>query len=295
MGLFGGNFSKEGPGISKNAPEKNRFFLFFELLGRKFTKLIPLNIIYLITLLPLVLGIILSVTFNPQILSDGNVYMENLGKLPIFIFTGDIIGLILIIVSMFITGPATCGFTYVLRNMQRQEHTWILSDFREQFAKNYKQGVIMSIIDVFAAFVLYVAYCFYAYSMPVMINGSIAIATLGQYFIIVIAVLFIVMHYYIYTMIVTFDMKLKDIFKNAVIFSLAKLPLNIFISIILIAAALVSIWYFLIGALCAVIISLALLGFIIVYSVYPTIERSMISSQLPNSGDEEEKDFEYTI
>lgn len=294
MGLFGGNFSKEGPGISKNAPEKNRFFLFFELLGRKFTKLIPLNIIYFVTLLPLILGIILSVTFNPQILSDGNVYMENLSKLPIFIFTGDIIGLILIIVSIFITGPATCGFTYVLRNMQRQEHTWILSDFREQFAKNYKQGVIMSIIDVFAAIVLYVAYCFYAYSMPAMMSGSIAIAALGQYFIIVISVLFIVMHYYIYTMIVTFDMKLKDIFKNAVIFSLAKLPLNIFISIILIAAVLVSIWYFLIGALCAVIISLALLGFIIVYSVYPTIERSMISSQIQNN-DDEEKDFEDTI
>jgi len=294
MGLFGGNFSKEGPGISKNAPEKNRFFLFFELLGRKFTKLIPLNIIYFVTLLPLILGIILSVTFNPQILSDGNVYMENLSKLPIFIFTGDIIGLILIIVSIFITGPATCGFTYVLRNMQRQEHTWILSDFREQFAKNYKQGVIMSIIDVFAAIVLYVAYCFYAYSMPAMMSGSIAIAALGQYFIIVISVLFIVMHYYIYTMIVTFDMKLKDIFKNAVIFSLAKLPLNIFISIILIAAVLVSIWYFLIGILCAVIISLALLGFIIVYSVYPTIERSMISSQIQNN-DDEEKDFEDTI
>ena len=294
MGLFGGNFSKEGPGISKNAPEKNRFFLFFELLGRKFTKLIPLNIIYFVTLLPLILGIILSVTFNPQILSDGNVYMENLSKLPIFIFTGDIIGLILIIVSIFITGPATCGFTYVLRNMQRQEHTWILSDFREQFAKNYKQGVIMSIIDVFAAIVLDVEYCFYAYSMPAMMSGSIAIAALGQYFIIVISVLFIVMHYYIYTMIVTFDMKLKDIFKNAVIFSLAKLPLNIFISIILIAAVLVSIWYFLIGALCAVIISLALLGFIIVYSVYPTIERSMISSQIQNN-DDEEKDFEDTI
>lgn len=295
MGLFGGNFSKEGPGISKNAPEKNRFFFFFELLGRKFTKLIPLNIIYFITLLPLILGVILSVTFNPEILSDGNVHMENLGKLPIFIFTGDIVGLILIIVSIFITGPATCGFTYVLRNMQRQEHTWILSDFREQFAKNYKQGVVMSIIDVFAAFVLYVAYCFYAYSMPVMMNGNITISAFGQYFIIVITALFIIMHYYIYTMIVTFDMKLKDILKNAVIFSLAKLPLNIFISIILIAAILVSVWYFSIGALCAVIISLALLGFIIVYSVYPTIERSMISSQLLDSDDEEEKDFEDTI
>ncbi|MBQ6998591.1 MAG: YesL family protein [Clostridia bacterium] len=296
MGLFGGNFSKEGPGVSKNAPEKNRFFLFFELLGRKFSKLIPLNLMYFITLLPLIFGVILSVTFNPQILSGGNIYAENLGKLPIFIFTGDIIGLALIIVSIFVTGPATCGFTYVLRNMQRQEHTWILSDFREQFAKNYKQGVIMSIIDIVAVFLLYVAYCFYAYSMPVIMSESAVLAALGQYFILVIAVLFIIMHYYIYTMIVTFDMKIKNILKNAAIFSLAKLPLNIFITIILVAAILASVWYFVVGVICALVISLSLLGFIVVFSVYPTIESSMISSQLPqNSDDEEEKDFEDTI
>ncbi len=295
MGLFGGNFSKVGPGVSKNAPEKNRFFLFFELLGRKSSKLIPLNIMYFITLLPLIFGVILSVTFNPQILSGGNIYTENLGKLPVFIFTGDIIGLALIIVSIFVTGPATCGFTYVLRNMQRQEHTWILSDFREQFAKNYKQGVIMSIIDIVAVFILYVAYCFYAYSMPVIMSNNAVFAAFGKYFIIVIAALFIIMHYYIYIMIVTFDMKLKDILRNAAIFSLAKLPLNIFVSVILVAAIFASVCYFIVGVICALIITLSLLGFIIVFSVYPTIELSMISSQLPDSDDEEERAFEDTI
>ncbi len=295
MGLFGGNYSKVGPGVSKNAPEKTRFFLFFELLGRKFTKLIPLNIIYVITLLPLIFGIMLSVTINPEILSSGDINIENLGSLPFFVFTGDIIGLLFLLASVFVTGPATCGFTYVLRNMQRQEHTWIFSDFREHFAKNYKQGVIMGVIDIVVAFLLYVAYCFYAYTMPVLMSNNIAIALFGKYFIIVISVLFVMMHYYIYTMIVTFDMKLKDILKNAVIFSLGKLPLNIFISILLVAAALVSVLYMLIGILCAAIFSVALLGFIVVFSVYPTIERSMISSQLTENDFEGEKDFEDTI
>ena len=34
---------KEGPGVSKDAPEKKRFFLFFELYFRKFWKMIELN------------------------------------------------------------------------------------------------------------------------------------------------------------------------------------------------------------------------------------------------------------
>lgn len=295
MGIFGGNYSKAGPGVSKNAPEKNRFFLFFELLGRKFTKLIPLNLMYFVTLLPFIVGVALSLTVNPQIWVDGTINAENFGKMPLFVFTGDIIGLALILISIFITGPATCGFTYVLRNMQRQEHTWIFSDFREHFAKNYKQGVVMSLVTVFVPTLLYVAYSFYTYSMPYIMPESGTIALIAKYFIIIISAIFIMMQYYIYVMIVTFDMKLKDILKNAAIFTLAKLPLNIFISIILAIAIFASIWYFAVGVICAFIISLSLLGFLIVYSVYPTIDKSMIVTQLPEEDNEDERDFEDIV
>lgn len=295
MGIFGGNYSKVGPGVSKDAPEKNRFFLLFELLGRKFFKLIQLNMIYFITLLPLVFGVILSVRINPEIMSGNEVYIENLTGLPLFVFTGDIIGLIFIIISVFITGPATCGFTYVLRNMQRQEHAWIFSDFREHFAKNFKQGIAMSIIDIVMTVLLYVAFCFYAYSMPVMMPNSTIIAGIAKYFILILSFIFIVMHYYIYVMIVTFKMKLKDIMKNAAIFSMAKLPLNLLLTIILIAAIFASVWYFAIGIILAFVISISLLGFIVVFSIYPTIDKSMIASQQQDEADETERDFEDTI
>ena len=39
MSIFN-RYLKEGPGVEKDAPQKHRFFLFFELFGRKFTKLI---------------------------------------------------------------------------------------------------------------------------------------------------------------------------------------------------------------------------------------------------------------
>ena len=43
-----------GPGVSKNAPKKNRFFLFWELYFRKFWKLILANLLYVLFSLPLV-------------------------------------------------------------------------------------------------------------------------------------------------------------------------------------------------------------------------------------------------
>ena len=52
FGLF--NYSKPGPGVDKNGPKKKRFFYFFELYGRKFWKLIELNLLYLVCCIPIV-------------------------------------------------------------------------------------------------------------------------------------------------------------------------------------------------------------------------------------------------
>lgn len=48
------NPSKPGPGVSKDRPQKKRFFLFWELYFRKFWKLIQANLIYVLFSLPVV-------------------------------------------------------------------------------------------------------------------------------------------------------------------------------------------------------------------------------------------------
>ena len=53
MGLFSyKSYYKPGKGIEKDAPEKNAFFRFFEIYGRKFWRFIEVNAIYLLILLP---------------------------------------------------------------------------------------------------------------------------------------------------------------------------------------------------------------------------------------------------
>lgn len=50
FGLF--DYSKEGPGVDKNAPKKKGFIVFFEIYFRKFWKLICANLLYVVVALP---------------------------------------------------------------------------------------------------------------------------------------------------------------------------------------------------------------------------------------------------
>ncbi len=58
MALFSNKrYYKPGKGVEKDAPEKNAFFKFFELFGRKFWRFIEVNLIFLVVLLPVIMAI----------------------------------------------------------------------------------------------------------------------------------------------------------------------------------------------------------------------------------------------
>lgn len=264
MGLLTPNYSKPGPGIEKGAPEKNRFFLFFELFFSKITNLITINFVYALTMIPLILGIVLSVNFS---------------DFP-FTFTGDVIGLICLVVSLFISFPATAGFTFVLRNMQRREHAWLIRDMFKHAKLNYKKSVIHGAVQIIVYFLLYTAFVTYLYSFKSQAGTLLSVV------IMVIAFIFIWMQFYINTMIVTFDLTLRQIYKNALLFAIAKLPMNIFITVICSAIVFAMLLYPAIGFLLAFLIAFSLLGFITVFCVYPSIDKAMILPQTSNEKEE---------
>lgn len=54
MGLFTPNYVRPGPGIDKDQPPKTGLALFFEILIREFWALVRLNLLFLITCIPIV-------------------------------------------------------------------------------------------------------------------------------------------------------------------------------------------------------------------------------------------------
>lgn len=280
VGLFN-RYLKEGKGVSKDEPEEYRFFLFFKLFFRKFSKLILLNLIYFVTLIPLVLGIYLTFDINPDIIKTPQLILSK----PLFIYTGDIIGFGLLLLSIFISAPATAGFVFVIRNFQRQEHAWVFSDFKEQFAKNFKQSVIMGFIDLVVYNLAYIAFVFYAFGGYASSFGKLS--SLAPFLSAIITVLILIytwMHHYIYLLMVTFKLKLKDILKNSAIFALAKSPVNIFLTIIIALIVFVNIML----PILVLIISLSLVGYIIIFSVYPSVDKYMIKPSVEDSSDSEQ-------
>ena len=85
-----------------------------------------------------------------------------------------------------------------------------------------------------------------------------------------------------YLMMVTFKLKFKDLLKNSMIFSLAKSPTNIFLTIIIAIIVFINI----ILPILSIIISFSLVGYIIIFTVYPSVDKLMIQ---PYS----KKDSEY--
>lgn len=288
MGLFN-NYLKEGPGVEKDAPEKHRFFLFFELFGRKFSKLIQLNILYAVTLIPLFLGLIMTIKVNSEIFINGSLSLEMLKKVPVVVISGDIIGMIILVLSAFISGPATAGFTYVIRNFQREEHAWVMSDFLEQFKKNFRQGSIIALLDLVIYATAYVAIVFYSFMVKDWMPEIAGIAPILVAIVCMLSVIYTWMHYYIYVMMVTFKLTIKDIYRNSFLFALGKLPLNIFITLIVGAVILLSVYYTFIGSILAFIITIAFIGYVIIFSVYPTIDKYLLTpvSQIDIDNDDE--------
>lgn len=277
MGLFTPNYNKPGPGIDKNAPEKRRIWQFFEIFWGQLSKLSLLNIMYLIASLPLILGLWLCFTIDFTTASIITLRIPN---------QIDLIGLILLVISLFVTFPATLGFTYVLRNIQRREHAWLWHDFMKHTRLNYWKGVVNGLVTLVIYFLLINAFGMYR-------SGVFNLGVVGAYLSVMMVVAILIftwMQFYVNTMIVTFDLKLGAIYKNAFIFAMGKLPLNLFITIVSIALAigimLIPMPFITIVLVFTVLFSL--FGYITVFSVYPTIDKYMISKSESASEENDE-------
>ena len=105
MGIFGSDYESAGVGIPKNAPKKKGVFRFFELLFRKFWKLIQVNMLY-------------SVFFIPILLAGYAFLRVSNSKIAAIII------IICLCAFAAVFGPATAGMMKILRNYTLERHSF---------------------------------------------------------------------------------------------------------------------------------------------------------------------------
>ena len=243
FGLF--NYEKEGPGISKDAPKKKTFIVFFETFFRNFWKFININLVYAVVSLPVITN-----------------------------------------------GLAAVGITNVTRNIARDKHSFGTSDFLETIKKNWRQALPAGIINTLIYIILgFDIYFFYFASEGFM-------ATVGLGISLCMLFIFTVMQYYIWTLMITFNFKLKQIYKNSFKFVFINMKMNLlcFFSVLLIYAANIAI-LFLVKSRFFGVLLLELFLYIILfpsfryllvqYCTFPSIKKCIIDPYYEEHPDED--------
>lgn len=272
MGLFGGGYAKPGKGISKEEAARRNYF---DILGRHFWDLVKLNLLFVVcNIIFIAAAIFLALPYfmNFEEVIDTIVWEKNVILPP------------LPFVPFMFMGPFIAGLTYVLRNWSRQEHAFLVSDFFEHSRKNWKQGLLMSVISTVTTYLYFTAVIFYAKS-GFYTSFVLAISA-------VVGFMLLAMSFYTYPMMVTFDMKLRDIIKNAWIFAMAKLPQNLFFLIIIAAVHLVLLYYLpMVWILLMFLILIAWTGYTMNYYAWHVMDKHMMS-QLKTDVEKEAPVFE---
>jgi uncharacterized membrane protein YesL len=259
-GFFGlGNYSKPGPGVSKDEPQKHSFFVFFEIYFRKFWKLCEINMLYFVCCIPFFIPFILTGMYQ-----SGNTALYYLSLVPL-------IGIAAI----------TSGLTYILRNFTRQQHAFLWMDFKDTIKNNWKQSLAIGAIDFVVYFLMVFSISFY-HSQLSANNWFV----LPFVFCIIFTVIFTFMQYYLFVMLITFDLSVKQIFKNAFIFSFAGLGHNIIITFFNAILVLIIYIFWPISFFLIPFIAISTFGFIVTFNVWPIIKKYMIPDETSESESE---------
>lgn len=136
----------------------------------------------------------------------------------------------LISIPVITNGFACVGITNVTRNIARDKHSFGLSDFFETIKKNWKQALGAGIINTLVVFVLvFDIWFFYNQNSESMLFTVLLGITFG------LCLLFAMMNFYIWTLMITFDFSLKQIYLNSFKFVVINLKNNFFCMLSLIA------------------------------------------------------------
>lgn len=262
MGLFH-SYQKEGKGVEKNAMRPIRPLYFFELFFRKFWKFFQMNLLYVGLTIPIWIAVAIFV------FSDT---MQNNFSLA---YVGDFIYVLALIFILFspVIGPATAGMTYILKSFATETPVFQYSDFFEQFKKNFKQATLMTVIN--GVMMLSFSMTLIHADAPIVVGQSFTLSNLQLPLLVFMGVLIFV-NYYAFSIMVMFELKFKDILKNSFIFALGKLPLNLLIFVLICTICYFSFHYLVTGMILTVLFLYSFCGFLVVFSVYPTIEKYML-------------------
>lgn len=280
---------------------------FFKLLWRRLTKLVSVNLLAVLQFAPIFAALAVYFWSDTTPAATNTVYPVMQGIIDfqsatpadmMMLFTSSIQSnelyitpLTMIIVGVLILffaltfGLWNVGLTYLMREMVNGNPVFIFSDMKHAIKRNFKQGILFGLLDLLLLFILYVDFI-YLGGLP-----SGFYADFMYVAIIAISIIYLIMRFYLYLMLITFDIKIRKLFKNAIIFVVLGIKRNVLAILWIIVMVFINFMIFAIMPPLGIIFPILYLPtfplFTTTYAAYPVIQKYMIDPVPQDISDDE--------
>ena len=291
-------YNRERKNDNEGGWHERTFAYFFPLLWQNITRLLYINLMFVIGNFPLFI-IMLALSQNLHLhatLPANPLYAPIYGALKLgaaspasAAFSGVygvitdvalwttaaravlIVGIVLL---LFTFGPVMTGTTYILRNIVKGEPIFLINDFFYAIKKNIKQCIVLGILDILISFLLIYDVYFFYLNPQLPASGAFIVIS------IFLILLYFMMRFYMYTIMITFDLSIFKILKNSLIFVLLGLGRNFVALVGIVLAVLINYGVMLafvpIGVVLPFILTVSVSMFIYTYAAWPKIKKVMI-------------------
>lgn len=168
-------------------------------------------------------------------------------------------------------GPAFGAMTSITMSMVQGKHIFIFSDFHEAFKANWKQSLICGLLNSMVFILLNISVPFYF-----KLSQDNYMFFFIFFFLLFISLLFALTWLYIYPLLTTVSLSIKDVFKNAFLLSIACFKNTLLGSLICWAILLINIILFPFSFPFILIFTFGFLSFIVSFTTWSGIQKYII-------------------
>lgn len=293
--------SRELKEVDKNEDTTPNIKYYFKSFGRRFSKMISINLMMLFMIIPIAAAIFAYFLLMPRMFVFTDTMFPALNGINM-ISESPVVGVLLNVMGtsmevttvtmgwgtviiavcalfLFVTfGWQNLASTYLARELFRGRSLFVFSDYFYSIKKNLKQGFLMGAIDFIVSAILVFDFIYF-YNQPAEL-----VSNLMFWGICGVSVIYIWMRFYLYLLLVTFDLPIKKIIKNALIFTALGIKRNIVASlwIVLIGGFNIALGLALLPANFVMVLILPFFYFLgfaqytVMYAAYPTVNKYMI-------------------
>ncbi len=296
MGLFH-RYTTPGRGVTKEeAAASFGLRRFFSTFADKFWKIITLNLLFFLVNLPIFFYFAsLAGVGGVPYSSPAGVLFQPLegvllhGQNPALQALGGVVGIQVLTaypsvwtnllslvgaLTLITFGLASAAMTYVQRNFVQARPTEVASDFFSCIKRNWKQSILLGLIDLLFVFVIAFDLVNYLYA-----NQSFSML-LMLYATAVISILYLLMRPYLYLMSVTFDIKIPRMIKNSFLLATRAIGRNLLCGVVALAVLVLNVLVFAflpsMGVAMLFIFTVSIAWFVQIYGAWPVVKKYMI-------------------